>query len=390
MGRPLNKKYFGNKAAPYTDFQGITTPDSGTGSEGIASFLISGTNNNYTAIPSITISPPTVPGGVQAVAGQVSMIAKSATVDTATTGDNYSGEDYQIGDQLTVAGGTGTAAVFTVSRIATSLVGRQAAGQDYEAGNTITFSGAGWQTPLIITVTAVDGLGGIDTFVVTQPGVRTTAAPVDPLTGGTTGQGTGVDTNGTGATFNVIWGVSQVSLTTAGLYTALPTNPVATTTNSSTGGEGCTLTVSYGINSIAVATAGSGYLSAPTVTFSGNASATAVLTSSAPAAIKAVAYVDGDALDADIIKQVNDRSYKVETTNGVAVCELVTNGAPNAEGEMTIKATDSDGGTYFVAKLTSRKAILVPDTGIQFAAGKAAKWSLTTAIENQQVIIENV
>ena len=99
----------------------------------------------------------------------------------------------------------------------------------------------------------------------------------------------------------------------------------------------------------------------------------------------------------DIIKQVSGRRYKVQTSGGVGVCKLVTIEAKDAD-QMSIKATDSAGNTYFVAKLTARKAVLVPaanvhgDTttiGSQFASGATAKWTFGAAVVNTTVTIEN-
>ena len=51
MGRPLNKKYFGNRNIGST-----ATTDNGIGGEGVASVTIAGTNNNYIAVPTATFA----------------------------------------------------------------------------------------------------------------------------------------------------------------------------------------------------------------------------------------------------------------------------------------------------------------------------------------------
>ena len=65
---------------------------------------------------------------------------------------------------------------------------------------------------------------------------------------------------------------------------------------------------------------------------------------------------------------------------------------------MSIKATDSAGNTYFVAKLTSRKVVLVPaanvhggttSAGTQFYVGTTAKWTFGSAVAGTTVTIEN-
>ena len=162
------------------------------------------------------------------------------------------------------------------------------------------------------------------------------------------------------------------------------------------------------VTSVVITSAGSGYTSAPTATVTTAAGTqttltlTPVLTTGATArqnGIKCEAQVGAgsEVTTGDVIKQVNTRSYKVQTSDGTAVCKLVTTEAKDAN-QMSIKATDSDGNTYFVAKLTSRKAVLVPAAdvhggtttiGSQFASGTSAKWTFGAAVEGTTVTIEN-
>jgi hypothetical protein len=183
-----------------------------------------------------------------------------------------------------------------------------------------------------------------------------------------------------------------------------------------TGGVKPTMTLTYVTAStatVAVVTAGSGYTG--TVTISGAALQalggagtgtivlTATMTTGATArqnGIKCEAEIGvsgSEVTTGDIIKQVNTRSYKVQTSDGTAVCKLVTTEVKTAN-TMSIKATDSDGNTYFVAKLTSRKAVLVPAAnvhggtttiGSQFASGTSAKWTFGSAVVNTTVTIDN-
>ena len=152
---------------------------------------------------------------------------------------------------------------------------------------------------------------------------------------------------------------------------------------------------------VTVVSAGSGYTSAPTITFAGSvaggtgsATPVATLTSGASArqnGIKAEAQIGAgtEVLTGDVIKQVSTTRYKVQTSDGTAICQLVTtaDGTLGAN-EMSIMATDVDGGTYLVSKLTSRKAVLVPvanthggtsSAGTAFATGTAAPWSFDAA-----------
>jgi hypothetical protein len=183
-----------------------------------------------------------------------------------------------------------------------------------------------------------------------------------------------------------------------------------------TGGAKPTMTLTYVTAStatVAVVTAGSGYTG--TVTISGAALQalggagtgtivlTATMTTGATArqnGIKCEAEIGvagTEVTTGDIIRQVSGRRYKVQTSDGVAVCKLVTTEAKTAN-QMSIKATDSAGNTYFVAKLTARRVVLVPAAnvhggtttiGSQFASGTSAKWTFGAAVVNTTVTIEN-
>jgi hypothetical protein len=170
-----------------------------------------------------------------------------------------------------------------------------------------------------------------------------------------------------------------------------------------TGGEKPVLTFTATgatTGTITVVSAGSGYTAAPTAVVrgalaggSGTTTKTAVLTSGASARQNGIKcetqYGSGDSeiVTGDIIKQVSTRRYKVQTSQGTGVFKLVTTEAKSA-GEMSIMATDSDGGTYLVSKLTARHAVLVPtanthggssSAGSQYASGAYAKWTFGSA-----------
>ena len=91
----------------------------------------------------------------------------------------------------------------------------------------------------------------------------------------------------------------------------------------------------------------------------------------------------------DIVRQVGASRFKVKTADGTAICKLKSS-AVSAEGEMTISATDSAGGTYFVTKITSRKITVTRGTGTQFATGASVPWSFSAPTVNQTLRIENV
>ena len=135
----------------------------------------------YTTVPTITISPPTTAGGVQATVSATMFIA-SASVSAGGTG-------YTVGDVISVTGGT-------------------------------LFSG----TPATLTVATLSGSA-----------------------------------------------IATVTITNAGAYTVLPTNPVSITGGT---GSGATFTLGWGVGNVFnITNAGSGYVEQPTITFSSGSAA---------------------------------------------------------------------------------------------------------------------
>lgn len=150
------------------------------------------------------------------------------------------------------------------------------------------------------------------------------------------------------------------------------------------------------IQSLSVLNAGTGYTStgSVTLTYSPTSAGTAAtlvlnLTGVVANSIASSAWIpDGaSAKAADIIKQESSTRYRVATADGAGVCKLVT--ASPTEGEMTIAATDSAGGTYYVKKLTARRAVVVPNSGTQFTENDSVGWNLTAAEANVSVKISS-
>jgi len=334
MGRPLNKKYFGNRNIGSSS----TTADNGIGGEGLASisnpaggvgsFVVSNTYKNF---PLLNIGAPNLPGGVQATADVV------FEIDTVT---------YASGGQTNA---------------------------DYVAGLS----------------TSITGLGGGAVVRIVETASKVTS--VD-LVGGDRGEFRRGDAfDGTGiTTFQVLQAP----------------NP----------GTDLQINITFRVKSITIVEKGSGYTTAPALSWSGHTftgqtspslNAVTLTTDSGSAgsstnqenAIICTAFIPAanggtQALTGDIVKQTNDRRYKVKTSEGTGICQLVTDGVANAAGEISIKATDSDGGNYLVAKLTSRKAVLVPSAlggsaGTQFASGTSVPWTFGSAVEDYSVTIEN-
>jgi hypothetical protein len=99
----------------------------------------------------------------------------------------------------------------------------------------------------------------------------------------------------------------------------------------------------------------------------------------------------------DITSVKGSRRYRVTNDQGTDTVRLIkstevaaanTGVGPHAAGLMTISATDSAGGTYFVTKLDGRTATVSPagaTPGGQFAANAQVIWSMNAAVVNTTV-----
>jgi hypothetical protein len=206
------------------------------------------------------------------------------------------------------------------------------------------------------------------------------------------------------ATGEGVGGEGVASVTIVGEFSGftLATTTVTFSAPQITGGQTATgtATIAAGaVTAIVITNSGSGYTAAPTVTIADSDVGAEVTTGTATAVLTVAARSNGMKCEAqvgagsevttgDIIKQSSARRYKVQTSDGVAVCKLVTTAALSAN-EMSITATDSDAGTYFVKKLTAHQALLIPIDGTQFASGTTAKWTFGSAVENTTVTVAN-
>ena len=382
MGRPLNQKYFGN----YNKGSTSTNSDNGMGGEGVSSVTINTAGSYLHSLPTAAFSIPELPG-VRATGSVVGRAVSAAMVS--------SGAGYGYHDVLTAVGGTGTAATFQVNSLITvGTPSLTAGGVNYDisggAKDEIWFDSSvdsRWTVPLKIRVDTVTGGHGVATFTVLQQGVWTGSNPPSTVIGASTHNGP-IDNNGSGATFTLTWGVNSVGVVAGGSYTAV-TNGASSTTGGT--GTGATLNVSYGVSGMTVTEKGSGYLSVAdaAITFSpAGAAATPVLTTSQTNAIIVYAMVDSSVKAADAVKQISTNRYRVETYEGTGVCKLVSH-TPAAAGEMSINATDSDGGTYWVMKITSNHALLIQNTGTQFDNHTLVKWTFGNPEAGTSVKIDN-
>lgn len=295
MGRPLNKKYFGNRNIGSAS----VTTDNGIGGGFVQGVTIT-TAGSYAggSSPTATFAAPDKAGvgGVTAT-GSVVMEALSAVVTVGGSG-------YSVNDVLTVTYG-GQTATFTVA--------------------TLTGDAVATVTPL-----------NRGTFTATTSGAKaTTVAPA--------------------------------------------------------GGSNATLTITYRVKDITITEQGSGYTDAAdaAITFSsGTGAATAVMgvdtgvistVGNQENAITMIGFLTGgSAVEVDILRQVSTNRYKVTDGTRTGIVQLQPSLA-NAAGECSIVATDASGGTYFVTKLTARRAQLTQGTGSVFTTGKSVPWTFGTA-----------
>lgn len=260
------------------------------------------------------------------------------------------------------------------------------AGSDYSQGLTATVSApqiAGGTTATV-SVAVNPATGAITGYTVTNGGSGYTSAPTVTLVPATT-----VTRAATGTS-----GQSTLTLaSTTGLYVGMQ---VTGSTGLGTGNAANSVIISSidSATQVTVATANDGAVSG-TLTFTdigtSGVPGTRTLTSTNPNAIKISAFVVGgsSAVNGDIVKQEASRRYLVTTAQGTSQCSLVA--AAPAAGQMTIIATDSGGKTYYVTKLTAHKALVTQfgAAGHEFASGTSVPWSLSAAVLNQRVQVEN-
>lgn len=208
--------------------------------------------------------------------------------------------------------------------------------------------------------------------------------------------------------------VATVVMSTSSLAVSTMTVTVTFSAPQIAGGQTATGTaVKTGntVTSVTITDGGSGYTSAPTVSFTGTNmtswlnAATSTLSSAARQnglAIYAYIPASGTAglvsgsggtqrLLGDIVRQVGGNKYLVRTSEGLGRVKLVSNGVADAAGEADLTATDSSGKTYYVMKLNGRKAKLkrYGSAGHEFADESWVKWVITSATEDTTVLIAN-
>ncbi len=333
MGRPLNKKYFGNRNIGTGGDQtsgGLSNSQNYADDRiggGFLQSISNGTvgaiqiNDTYKTFPSLLVAAPTMPDGVTAT---TAVVWEIATIVLSSAGTGYTNN--QTGAAVTTVTG-----LYSQASVVPVL--------------TLNTNGTGNVTAVNITGTSRGEFTSIDGTGITTWGV--------------------VGAGGTNAQITVTFRVKSISVTEQG--SGYIGTPSLSWSQVNGGTMPSAQTVTMGTDSGVVGTAGNQENS-----------------------IIIRANVSGSGSTAsicDIIRQVSTRRYKVTDGTNVGIVELGTDSSPE-DGEGYIIATDSGGATYYVTKLTAHKATLVNASGSPlFDDNTAVPWDFTAstgvvAIEN--------
>jgi hypothetical protein len=269
----------------------------------------------------------------------------------------------------------------------------------YSAGTTISFAASPiGGTTAAATITYVTptvgnpGNGNVATFSITTAGTGYTSAPAV-----TFDKPANVVVEVTNVYGNVIFKTNTVT----GLFVGMVANVAFA--NLVSGNPTRILSIDTVNSNITMTGANNIAITSP-ISFGDvgrQGSITAVLAAAVTTAntIQANAYITGGLGGrlSDINSQRGSRRYRVTNNQGSGTVRLIfatevaaanTGVGPHAEGLMTISATDSDGGTYFVTKLDSRTATVSPAgaaPGAQFAANAQVSWTVNLAVASTSV-----
>ena len=197
-------------------------------------------------------------------------------------------------------------------------------------------------------------------------------------------------------------GVATVVVSNSGtLYTTSTTLTATFSAPQIKGGVTATGTASTDaaglVSAFTLTLAGTGYTSAPTITLPATTGTTATFTvtlfatSVTQNALAFTSYLttgSNAVTGGDILKQQSSRRYLVQNSEGRGQVRLVASGTL-AAGQMSLIATDGSGATFYVTKLTARKATLVNRTSTSTAVvtGATAGWTLGAATGTNQVTL---
>lgn len=314
MGRPLNKKFMGNRNIGSTG----TGDNYGIGGEGLAAYTLAvqkGSlviNATYPQ-PTLVIPESDIPSGVHSTATVVWEIER-IVITNGTTGQNYSNAAF------TLTGLTGSSSTVTMA---------------------ITANGSGVHEPQTFSYAARGDW-------TTIPRVNTTYALAQ------------VGSNGL-AQCNVYFRVKSITTVEKGSgYTRVP---------SITWNDGGSHNGTMPGNPTVALTTDSGNVGSAT-----NQENAISIKAWLPA-YGAEGYVSGaggsSEKQGDIVRQTGNGKFLVRTADGVGRVKLVANRTWQlSEGEANIIAKDVNGGKYFVTRISDRRCNIIADTGTMFDTGE--------------------
>jgi hypothetical protein len=263
----------------------------------LAEIVLTDIGSGYTSAPTVAIT-----GGGGTGAAATAAIAFGLAGGTVTA----AGSGYTSDPVVGVSGGGGTGAQFTAQRgFPLALLQLEAGGSGYTSDPTVSFSGGDGTTAA--TATAVRSFA-VASLAITAGGSGYTSPPTVAFSG-TTGSGAAATTQlgvnsltvvsgGSGYAVNDIMtiasgtnttlarlkvtavssgAITTVSIEDAGAYSVVPTGAVGTT-NLLGGGTGASFTVNWKVSTLTMTAGGSGYETAPTLSFTGGAGTGATAT----------------------------------------------------------------------------------------------------------------
>jgi len=318
MGRPLNKKYFGNRNIGSTS----TTADDGIGGLRVATIALGTAGSGYSQGTTATLAAPGLSG-----AGGV----------TATT---------TVAISARIANGTGGA--FTAYTVAEK-------GSGYLAAPAVTIV-----TPANVTIAAT---GNNTEFTLTM------ASTAGIYAGMTVTGSAGL---GTGTAANTVVVASVDSATQVTVLTAHDGAVSASLTFSDVGASAVAGTVTMETDGTTPYAAGSNENAIKIYAYIPASGSVGYISGAG----------GSSAVLSDIVSQTGRSKYHVENAQGQGIVKLKTSGAASAAGEATITATDYTGTTYYVSKISAHRATLVRYGGgsYEFASDTSVPWTFDTLV----------
>lgn len=284
-----------------TSGQGPSTIAVAVANDGINGVDVT-TAGSYTTVPGYLLLGPGSGADLQVV-----MKAVSLAVVTAQSGAG----SYAPLDLINLSGGSSTQSlilkVTNTKVVAVSLVNAGTGGTD--GAQTITgTTGTGTLFQADVTVTggviaSIDSIAVDGDYTVNPTSLSN---EVVTCTGGLTG-----------AVVSLKMGVLDADIEQAGLYTALPANPVTQLTTGGAG-TGATFNINWGVDSVNVLAGGSGYTGASSITFtSGTAAATLSVTQTINPPAQSIYLLSGGSDGADNISLVDMIGVDVSPRTGM-------------------------------------------------------------------------